>query len=152
MSTLPVPVRRDTARLLVLDPEDRVLLFRFTPPGRDPFWATPGGAVDPGEDFPTAARRELFEETGIIADPGTPVNIRMNQYHAFWGEEVIAEERYFLVRAASSDIDVSGHEPIEREVMTSHRWFAQHELLGGSEVIYPEDIADLVTSALEERT
>lgn len=152
MSTASAPVRRDTARLLVLDPENRVLLFRFTPPNRDPFWATPGGAVDPGEDFPTAARRELFEETGIVADPGYPVNIRMNQYHAFWGEEVIAEERYFLVRAASCDIDISGHEPIEREVMTSHRWFAHHELGSADEAIFPEDIADLVMAALEERT
>lgn len=152
MSTASEPVRRDTARLLVLDPEGRVLLFRFTPPDRAPFWATPGGAVDPGEDFPAAARRELFEETGIVADPGAPVNIRMNQYHAFWGEEVIAEERYFFVRATSADIDISGHEPIEREVMTSHRWFAQAELHVADETIYPEDIAELVASALKERT
>ncbi len=152
MSAASAPVRRDTARLLVLDPEGRVLLFRFTPPNRDPFWATPGGAVDPGEDFPAAARRELFEETGIVADPGAPVNIRMNQYHAFWGEEVIAEERYFLVRAPSADIDISGHEPIEREVMTSHRWFAHHELGAADEMIFPEDIADLLLAALEERT
>jgi 8-oxo-dGTP pyrophosphatase MutT (NUDIX family) len=148
MTAAPAPVRRDTARLIVLDPAGRVLLFRFTPPGRDPFWATPGGAVDPGEDFPAAARRELFEETGIIADPGTPVHIRMNRYHAFWGEEVIAEEQYFLIQAISAEIDISGHEPIEREVMTSHRWFARAELLGGDEVIYPEDIADLVRAAL----
>lgn len=31
-------------------------------------WCIPGGHVDVGEDFRTAARRELFEETGIDTD------------------------------------------------------------------------------------
>lgn len=47
--------KRPSARLLVLDPEHRVLLFRFvfeegSLAGQD-FWATPGGALEPGEDF-----------------------------------------------------------------------------------------------------
>ena len=35
--------------------------------GNDGKWQTPGGHVDPGEDFDQAARRELKEETGIDA-------------------------------------------------------------------------------------
>lgn len=30
-------------------------------------WKIPGGLIDPGEDIPTAAEREVFEETGIKA-------------------------------------------------------------------------------------
>lgn len=54
----------------------RVLLIRRR---LDPFagrWALPGGFVDPNEPLETAARRELLEETGIIAPT-------MNQFSTF---------------------------------------------------------------------
>ena len=56
---------RRAGRVIVLDPEDRVLLFRYDegpPNGRH--WCTPGGGLDDGEDYPAGARRELAEETG----------------------------------------------------------------------------------------
>ena len=53
--------------------EDRVLLVkrRFAPSRG--LYAFPGGRVEPGESLEAAARRELYEETGLRAGPLTPV-------------------------------------------------------------------------------
>jgi 8-oxo-dGTP diphosphatase len=137
----PAVKRRDSARLLVIDPSDNVLLFRFSPPGRAAFWATPGGALDEGEDFATAAQRELREETGLCYDVGKPIAIRTNRFEAHWGEQIVADEHYFGVRTAGEGIDVSGHEEIEKEIMKEYRWFDRVELDAWHEAIFPTDIA-----------
>ncbi|CAM3354197.1 8-oxo-dGTP diphosphatase [Deinococcus saxicola] len=49
--------------VLIQDETGRVLLQRR---GDDGLWGEPGGALEPGEDFLTGARRELLEETGLV--------------------------------------------------------------------------------------
>src|ERR1700741_2302536 len=111
-------VPRPAARILLIDQDDRLLMFRFTPEdGRPPFWCTVGGAVDPGETYEQAARRELYEETGIIADPGPELFRREVDFLTIEGVEVTADERYFLVRTEAREIDPAGHTELEQRVM-----------------------------------
>lgn len=139
-------VQRPAARILLIDERERVLLFRFTAAGRAPFWATPGGAVDPGESYEQAARRELIEETGIDADPGAEVLRRVVEFVTLEDVAVLADERYFLVRTAAREIDTAAHTELERRVMQSHRWFARDELAGWPETVFPEDLAEMLAT------
>jgi len=55
--------------------DGKVLLVKR---GRSPskgFYAFPGGRVEPGETLEDAARRELLEETGVVAHDLTPLRV-----------------------------------------------------------------------------
>ncbi len=132
---------RPAARILLVDGAGRVLLFRFDPGDeRPPFWCTPGGAVDPGESYAAAARRELLEETGIHADPGPEVARRIVEFLTIERVEVVADERWFRVDIAGGDVDSSRHTALERRVMKEWRWFERSEISRWPETIYPEDL------------
>lgn len=139
--------QRPAARILLVDPEDRVLLFRFVVEGRAPFWCTAGGAVDPGEDYPTAARRELREETGLDLACGPEIARRQVSFITVEGEPVDADERYFLVRAPASAIDTAGHTALEQRVMREWRWFDAAALAAHPEAFFPLDLADMLAEA-----
>ncbi|GGA55363.1 NUDIX hydrolase [Sphingomonas psychrolutea] len=135
---------RPAARILLLDPHGRVLLFRFTPSDRPPFWCTPGGAVDPGESYAHAARRELREETGLDCDCGPELFQRHVEFITIEGVPVSADERYFLVRTDAAEIDTGGHTALEQRVMTRWQWFSQAALAAHDEPYFPEDLAEIL--------
>ena len=141
---------RPAARILLLDDSGRVLLFRFDAGDRPPFWATPGGAVDPGESFAVAARRELREETGLDLECGPEVHARTVEFTTLEDVRVTADERYFLVRAGAFTLDTSAHTELERRVMQAHRWFERAELATWPETIFPEDLAGILALAEAE--
>lgn len=57
---------RRAAAVVVPHPDGRVLAV--SRPGWPLCYGFPGGSVEPGETFEQGARRELREETGLIAD------------------------------------------------------------------------------------
>lgn len=141
---MSVRAARPAARILLVDGQDRVLLFRFTPPGRPPLWCTPGGAVDPGESFAQAARRELWEEVGLDVDCGPEVTRRTAEFLTFEGVEVRADERYFRVAVETCEVRPQALTAMERSVLDSWRWFSRCDLADADEAFFPEDLAQML--------
>lgn len=138
---------RPAARILLVDGQGRVLLFRFTPDdGRPPFWCTPGGKVDDGESYEQAARRELKEEVGLDRDCGPQVAQRTADFLTIEGVEVTADERYFRVDVDTCDVTSVGHTELEQRVMQSWRWFGPADLAALDEWVYPGDLPALLVA------
>ncbi len=145
---------RPSARLLVLDADGRLLLFRFVHESGalagQAFWATPGGALDAGEGFEQAAHRELGEETGFEApELAGPVASRRFTMRLPDGEEVQSDERFFVVRVPSRAPAPSraGWTALEREVMRAHRWWTRDELATTAETVWPDDLPRILRDA-----
>jgi len=144
--TAQTRAERPAARILLVDGRGRALLFRYVVPGRAPFWVTPGGAVDPGEGFAAAARRELMEETGLDRDCGGEVARRLVEFVTVEDVPVIADERYFRVDVDAHDVRCDGHTELEQRLMREWRWFTPAEIAAHPEAIFPVDLVAMLAA------
>ena len=130
----------------------RLLLFRFVHKtgaleGED-YWATPGGGLEPGETFAEAAVRELKEETGISAIcVGDPIARREFVLRLRDGEEVMADEQFFIVTVTDQAVHRDCWTPQEIEVIHDHKWWSAAELKSTNEVVWPDNLTEMLISS-----
>jgi 8-oxo-dGTP pyrophosphatase MutT (NUDIX family) len=128
------PIRR-TARVLVIDETDRVLLLRTQLPHRKEHsvWLTPGGGLDSGETHKAAAIRELWEETGLRGVELGPLIWKRQvvwQWGDLWYE---AQEQFFLLRTLRFPISPAASIDLETENVLEYRWWSLQEIEAASE-------------------
>ncbi|APU14216.1 MULTISPECIES: NUDIX hydrolase [Actinoalloteichus] len=150
-------IYRPSARVLLLDDADRLLLFESSDPGRpqETFWCTAGGGVEAGEELRAAAVREVTEETGLVlveSDLVGPVWLRRAVF-GFDGEVFDSEEWFFVARIepGTAGVDVSGFTDLERRTVRGHRWWTAAELRETEATVYPVQLAEFLPEVLAGR-
>ena len=139
---------RHSARLLVVDPDGRLLLFRYDDGREPPFWATPGGQLLPGETFEQAAARELAEETGFAAPIGPLVRTREAVFTAGDVGPARWVEHYFVVGAAGTP-ERGRWTAEERRTIRETRWWALPELRAGDVRLLPDWLPDVLAGLVD---
>lgn len=143
----PSTVReRNTARALMFDGRQRILLTQHVLPGND-HWALPGGGLRDGESPTQAARRELAEETGL--DSGDLAGPVIN--HAYWaplaGSLLHQTEQIFWGRTGVHRPTLAGLGDDE-DYLVDARWWTLEELADTGATVYPRLLGDVATSLL----
>jgi 8-oxo-dGTP pyrophosphatase MutT (NUDIX family)/catechol 2,3-dioxygenase-like lactoylglutathione lyase family enzyme len=148
-----LPVRL-AARVVLLDPDGRVLLMRYDDPlPNGPHWSTPGGGLERGEDFPAGALRELAEETGW-----TDITLRDEVARRGFvmrlggdGPDVYQDERLYQARTAVAQREIRGVAAMHAsDGIAAWRWWTLAELESTTESVWPGNLASLVRDAQEE--
>jgi 8-oxo-dGTP pyrophosphatase MutT (NUDIX family) len=143
---------RLTARVVLLDPDGRVLLMKGRLPGRPDgpaFWYTVGGGVEDGETLMQAAARELVEETGLTdAVLGETV----------WRDEVVLrdidhekrlfQQFYVVARTAGGAPSSAGWMAHEHQLTDDIRWWTLAELRLTDDTVYPVGFTELLSDLL----
>jgi 8-oxo-dGTP pyrophosphatase MutT (NUDIX family) len=149
--TQDAPIVRHAARVILLDPAERVLLFRVNGNewGRS-FWITPGGGIRPGETDLEALHREIWEETGITgAEVGPCVWVRRHLF-SWNGRWIEQNESYFVARVPPGPVVLDNQEEYERTFLVEHRWWSLDEIAAAvDERFVPRDFAALARPLVE---
>ncbi len=142
---------RLAGRVIAIDPAGRVLLFFYDdPPPKGRHWSTPGGGAEDGEDFHTAARRELFEETGWDDVPVPPQevhaesNVQWANLHGTW-TLCLQHDHYFVGRVPEEERPLGEVAAMHiSDAIVGHRWWTLAELDTTTEDVYPRGLPDLL--------
>lgn len=95
--------------VIILNEKNEVLLQKR----RDGYWGLPGGLMDLGESFEEVARREVFEETGLIVKSLILLELRSGPdcyLKVENGDELYSATAVYYTKAVSGEMKVDYNE------------------------------------------
>ena len=156
---------RNSVKIILLDPENKVLLIGMDNKNiksasgeyNGKFWNLVGGKIEEGEDLLAAARRELFEETGL-----RPESVSFGK--VVWNGELILNlngvktlirQRFIVARTSKNFVTVENLTREEKMFEQGLKWFSLYEIKNSDEVIYPvgldEYLSDLLVNGVPNK-
>lgn len=147
-------VQRSGARIILIDPDDRVLLIeeRGSADGHGwHHWLTPGGGVEAGESLVDAAIREVIEETGLrVQLPAGAEPVYRQRRLWSWAERTYVQlDTIFAARVgAAFDPAPTALTPMEQQSVVGGRWWTSAQLHATTDVLIPADLPAVVDTLL----
>jgi mutator protein MutT len=91
----------------------------------DSLWADHGGSVEIGETVEEAAKRELFEETGLVAN-------KLNYFNTYSGKDMLYTypngDKVYFINTFWICEDFSGEIKIDKKEVIELKWFNVNEI------------------------
>ena len=150
---MTAPMReRVTARVLLFDPQNRILLLKGrlpSAPNAPAWWFTVGGGVEPGESLEDAARREIVEETGFKTFELGEFLFRVNDiFTDRKGRPIRHVAMFHFARCAGGEPARGGWDALEQEFVDDIRWWSLDALETCPDRMFPPDLVGRARAAL----
>jgi 8-oxo-dGTP pyrophosphatase MutT (NUDIX family) len=140
-------LRRPAARVVLLDRAGRIFLVNSEDPidpRKPPWWEIPGGGIDAGESSEDAARRELYEETGIADVEMGPCIWTQHVEFDFGGYHFDSRERIHVAWCDGGDYRPKHLEALEAAAFLGARWWALDELMASEVPVRPTRLREFL--------
>ncbi len=136
------PTSRPASRVIVLGPENEVLLLDASwceTNKKIELWICPGGGVEKGESWEQAAIREIYEETGLTIDLGPAIFYRRHVYQEN-DRNFDLFELFFVARASTREV-----QPVQQDsYISGFRWWTIDEIANSHAEFAPRRLAEYI--------
>ena len=106
--------------VIILNGQNEVLLQKRN----DGYWGLPGGLMDLGESFEEVAKREVFEETGLVVEDLRLLNVRSGSEYYLKvpnGDELYSATAVYYTKDVSGDMKIDYSESEKMEYFSPDR-------------------------------